>query len=108
MSPAQAITVKLDRELSLHQANTVCEQLRVAINENHAVVVDGTNVLKIDTSILQLLIAARKSAEVAGKELSVRFAAGGALERALVRAGFIIDNDQEPLPEGDLWERASA
>lgn len=105
MSAVQENAVNLAGELTLRMVGEVQEQLRQAVADNQVVGIDGTEITEIDISVVQVLIAAFKSAAAADKRLSVSFSAGGALDQALKRAGFLAPQGEPLHPEGALWAR---
>lgn len=63
--------------------------LTTLLDGGEAITIDLREANAIDVSGLQLLIAAQRSAERMKKQLSILADRGGALEHALVRAGFL-------------------
>ena len=84
---ANAIAVPEIRETAI--------ALSPLFESGEAVTIDLSEAREIDVSGLQLLIAARRSAARLNTQLSILADRGGALEQALVRAGFL-DADGEP------------
>lgn len=96
MTTEGAHVLHLAGEMTLRQAGALHEQLRGAAADHGQVEIDCAGISEIDISVVQLLVAASKSAEAAGKTLSVRFPEGGALDAVLRRAGFISQSGQSP------------
>jgi anti-anti-sigma regulatory factor len=100
MTTEHAHSLQLTGEMTLRQAGALQAQLRSEAAEHDHVVIDCADVSEIDISVVQLLVAASKSAEAAGKSVSVRFPEGGVLDTILRRAGFLSQSGQ-PLSAGN-------
>jgi anti-anti-sigma regulatory factor len=73
-----------------------------ALAASSSVVIDVSGVVSVDLTILQLLVAARRSAVAAGKEV-VLVGAGPGLHDGLKAAGFMDKAGAVLTPEGDFW-----
>ena len=100
-------TLKLAGELSLRQTAEVCEMLGDAVAGHEKIEVDGTGISEIHISIVQLLIAAFKTAEAANKSFTINFPADGALDKVLQRAGFVTPDGAPLTRERDAWVRSA-
>ncbi len=100
--------VKLAGDLYLRQAEEVRETLRSALETNQTVHVHTTAITELDLSIVQLLIAAFRSAGAAGKSFSVSIATGSVFENVLLRGGFIRNDGTSLTPDADLWAHCDA
>jgi anti-anti-sigma factor len=70
--PANRVSrVAIAGELTIQNAASVRAQLLVALRDGGVVEIDLTEVGEFDSAGLQLLVAARKSAEIAGKRLQL-------------------------------------
>lgn len=87
MNEKRETTVKLEGVLGLRDAPGVNERLEGALGVGEAVVVDARELVEIDISILQLLIAARISAMNQGVELRLLAEDSGAVQGMLERIG---------------------
>ena len=96
-------TLKITGDTGLRNAQDIATQLRQALAGHSTITVVTDAMTSIDVSILQLLVAARKSALAAGKTLILRAPADGPLRRLLVQAGFVDIDGQSKTPEGAFW-----
>lgn len=64
-------------------------------------------VAEFDLGLVQLLLAARRSASAAGKSLALAAPASGALREALDRAGFLAVDPADPLGGPAFWLQAT-
>jgi anti-anti-sigma regulatory factor len=89
--------------MGLREVAGLAAALTAALAAHPAVTLTAATLTEIDVSVLQVLVAARKSAVKAGK--SLRFAAppAGALRQTLVKAGFLGAGGEPLTPEGDFW-----
>jgi len=79
----------LQGELTIRTIEATHAELRELI-ERHAVVeLDAAGATLVDVSFIQLALAARRSAEAAGKRIVWAAPAGGVLRDALARGGFL-------------------
>lgn len=81
--------------LTVTEVRQTATALNTLLESGEAVTIDLGEARDIDASGLQLLIAARRSAERMKTQLSILADQGGALEEALVRVGFL-DADGKP------------
>jgi ABC-type transporter Mla MlaB component len=81
--------VTLEGDLSLRHVEPVRGRLLEALSRHDAVTVDCQAVTGADLGLIQLLIAAQKSAQVAAKTLTLAQPVSGALREALARGGFL-------------------
>ncbi|HJV52080.1 MAG TPA: STAS domain-containing protein [Noviherbaspirillum sp.] len=61
--------LRIEGELTIYQAGELKQTLQAALQQGDALEIDLSAVGEIDTAGVQLLIAAKKSAQAAGKEL---------------------------------------
>ena len=69
---SDAVTLRIDGELTIYRAAELCEALKGALAgapDRGALEVDLSAVTEMDSAGVQLLMAARKSARAAGREL---------------------------------------
>jgi anti-anti-sigma regulatory factor len=81
--------VPLRGTLGLRDAPELAATLRAAIDSHASVTLDASELAEADISILQVLVAAHKSAEAAGKALRLGAPADGPFALLLERAGFV-------------------
>lgn len=96
-------TLEITGDAGLRNAQDIATQLRQGLAGHGTLTVATDALTSIDVSILQLLVAARKSALAAGKTLILRAPADGPLHRLLVQAGFVGADGQPKTPEGKFW-----
>jgi anti-anti-sigma regulatory factor len=96
-------TVEISGDAGLRNAREVADNLLKALAEHPSVAVDATSATSIDITILQLLVAARKSALASGKSLTLCAPADGVLRQALVKTGFVSADGRPLTPEGTFW-----
>ena len=89
--------------LAVPEIRETASALNTLFESGEQVTIDLGKAGEIDAAGLQLLIAARRSAERLNTQLSILADRGGALEQALVRVGFL-DADGEPRnPQEHAW-----
>ena len=82
-------SVKLAGDLTLRHIEPVRAELVAALARQQALTIDCEAVTGADLGLIQLLIAAQKSADAAGKSASLARPVSGALRDALARGGFL-------------------
>lgn len=80
--------IKLDGSLDIRDAAELRSKLLDALQTHPATAVDAANVESVDTSIVQILVAAVKSAERLGRSLTIATGDGVAVPDTLRRLGF--------------------
>ena len=95
----------LSGRLTIVEAETVREGLVQALAGCQSLSLETAGLEAVDVAGLQLLIAARRSAERAGKSVRLAAAAEGALLTALIGAGFRAEGDSGRPDAGrdDFW-----
>ena len=86
-SAAEGGRIAFSGELTIRNAEQMHTRLLDAVHRCPAVTVDCAAATDIDISFIQLVLAARKSAEAAGKVLSIAPASADRLAVAMRRAG---------------------
>lgn len=81
--------VALHGTVGLPDAAGLTEQLAEALAAHDRVAIDATGLAQADISLLQVLAAARKTADGAGRSLRLVAPLGGVLAQLLVRAGLV-------------------
>ncbi len=88
--PPSAIRLTLDGALVLREIDGLHGRLRDALSRHAAVELDCSGAADIDMSVVQLLVAARRTAEASGRRLAlVGTAPASSLATILARAGFL-------------------
>jgi len=84
-----ALRIPLEGKLGLQDVAQVHQLLSDAMNAFKAVEIDLRDLAEVDISIVQLVVAARRSAEQFGQSLSLVTKSGSAFGATLVKAGFL-------------------
>lgn len=100
---AEAYRLVFSGALTIQSADGVYSSLTEALARHAAVVVDCTAATEIDLSFIQLLLAARRSAQGSGKSVVLSAPAGGALLNALSRGGFLGAPHGQAMPDEAFW-----
>lgn len=88
-SPDRYSTIVLEGRLGLRDAKGLQQRLLDAFGQFEAITIDVRSLEQADTSLLQLLIAARKKATAQGNQLTLLAEPRGALETLLSRVGLL-------------------
>jgi len=96
-------TVHLAGSLSLRDAARLAPELQQALAGPGPLVIDCTNLIDVDLSVVQLLVAAHKTAAAAGTPLRLLAPASGPLPALLRQAGFVSPDGRPLTPEGQFW-----
>ena len=88
--------------LTVREIESVHSRLRELIGRHDRVEIDLATVTEIDLSGIQLLLAARKSAQTAGKTVLLAQPLPAPVREALVRGGFLPPAG-EPSEIGRFW-----
>lgn len=108
MASKTTFKIALDGNLGLRDVTALTEQFREALAKHPGIVVTSAGLTGIDITVLQLLVAARKSALAAGKTLTLEAPEGGVLAQFLIKAGFVSPQGAPLTPEGDFWTHRRA
>ncbi|MDB5563288.1 MAG: hypothetical protein JWN11_2706 [Hyphomicrobiales bacterium] len=103
MPAIEVHTFRLKGELALRDAPRLAKELLEAITANEVVLVDTSELVSIDVTALQILVAAHKSAHGRGASLNIHASHGGVLDLALQRSGITAARDLSLLWENDVW-----
>ncbi|WP_040620694.1 STAS domain-containing protein [Rhodovulum sp. PH10] len=95
--------VELDGAQIVRTIQTSHGKLIAALAQHDAIEVSLAGTSEFDLSLMQLLIAARRSAAKAGKTLCLTSPADGALKDALARAGFLAGDAEDRASDTALW-----
>lgn len=95
--------LKLVGPLNLRTATETCDALREALAHHAAVSIDCTAATDIDLSFIQLLVAARSSAQQAGGTVSLAESPDGPLLAVLSRTGLRPVNLTLPGADEGFW-----
>lgn len=93
----------LEGTLTVRNAEETHAKLADVLRRHGDIEVDCTTVVEADLSLVQLLLAARKSARQAGKTLVLAAPAAGALHQVLVDGGFLSAVQGFTDPDDAFW-----
>jgi len=96
-------SVKLSGELGLRGIEALKAEIVAALAGHDDVAIDATGVEGADTSAIQLLLAAQKTAAAEGKALTLSASADGPLARTLVALGLVAANGTPLVTETSTW-----
>jgi ABC-type transporter Mla MlaB component len=99
--------VVLEGAVTLRTIDSTHAALREALAKHAKIEIDCATATEIDLSAIQLLLAARKSAEAAGKSLALSAPADGALRDALSRGGFLPNSPDSTATTDSFWLKGS-
>jgi ABC-type transporter Mla MlaB component len=97
MASAHTLVVGFAGPATIRQAEALATRLKDALAEASCIEIDCGQLTEVDLAFIQLIIAARRSAEATGKSLTVNARAAGCLADTLAAAGI------EPFHSGDVW-----
>lgn len=95
--------ISLSGHVRLDAAEALALDLASALGGGGEVLVDTGAADSLDVAIVQVLVAAHRSAAERGARLSVRAPEGGALARAFLKLGIGAACDLPPVWTGDCW-----
>ncbi len=81
--------IHLSGSLGLRDADAVKQRLLDSLGQSAPLQIDCGDLVEIDASIIQLMIAAQKSASARGIACTVSMPTDGVLAQALTRGGFL-------------------
>jgi ABC-type transporter Mla MlaB component len=87
MASTPTVVIGFSGAATIRQAEDIAERLKQALASSDRIEVDCAGLTEVDTTFIQLILSARKSAEVAGKALTLSAPAGGVLLDALTICG---------------------
>jgi ABC-type transporter Mla MlaB component len=102
-SQATTALLALDGAQTVRTIDAAHRDLVAALAEHATVTVDCSAVTEVDLSLIQLLLAARASARLAGKTLGLTAPANAALRAALVQGGLLAGEPGATGPEAEFW-----
>ena len=94
--------VTLSGSLGLKDVTRLRAELLAAFEAGGDVSVDCTGLTDADVAVVQLLVAAKKTANANGVALAVKAGATGVLGQLLVKTGFVSAEGRALVPELDL------
>jgi ABC-type transporter Mla MlaB component len=94
-------SLRLSGELGLRGIEALRGEIAAALAEHEGVAIDATAVEAADTSAIQLLLSAQKTANAEGKALTL--VAAGPLAATLVALGLVAADGAPLVPETSTW-----
>ena len=100
--------VVFDGVQTVRNIQAAYDRLSAAIAEHQTIEVDCEGIAELDLSLIQLLLAAKRSADKNGKSLRLAAPAAGNLRVAIDRAGFLAAGVGEPDQAQAFWLQTSS
>ena len=94
-------SLTLSGELGLRGIDALKAEIAAALSDHEAVAIDTDAVESADTSAIQLLLSAQKTANADGKSLSLT--AAGPLAKTLMALGLVAADGTPLVPETSTW-----
>ena len=104
---SQPFRVDLDGVQTLRNIQMAYERLNTALVEHQAIEIQCDGIAELDLSLIQLLLAAKRSADKSGKSLRLTSPAAGKLRAALDRAGFLAAGVDQSNHAAEFWLKGS-
>ena len=101
--PSRTGQINLAGALTIRELEPVHARLREAIRQHQSVTVDCTDAATVDLCFIQLMLSARKTAEFAGKTLTLARPASGVLLDTLLQAGLVSAAGGQPVAGQAFW-----
>ena len=95
--------ISLDGALTVRGVHSVHASLLAALEQHAMIILDCSAATEVDLSLIQLLLAARRTAQRANKTLRLAGADNSALQTALLRGGFVPTEPDGPDPDAPFW-----
>jgi anti-anti-sigma regulatory factor len=102
-APTSDRTIVLAGDLTLRTVEQTRRRLLDDMVEGHAITIDCADDATVDMTFLQVIIAARKTAQTNGIELRLARPAPVPVRMLLERAGLIGDDGQARAEDIDFW-----
>lgn len=107
MEHSQSHLFELRGKLGLRDATEVASTLSRALESHPSVTIAVAADADLDITILQVLVAAHKTAIRAGKILTLATSGDSVLRQTLIKAGFISPTGAPQTAEGQFWTDTS-
>jgi len=93
----------LPASVTLRSAPELRETILEHLGTTPTLTLNGAALVEADLSLLQLIVALRKSAAQRGMTVALKHPTGGALHQLLVRAGFLTAPAGDPRNDDLFW-----
>jgi multidrug resistance efflux pump len=103
MIRASAHVIEFAGDAGLRTAQDIAGSLRQALTDHQTVAVATDAITGADITTIQLLLAARKQAQAAGKSLTLAAPVSGPLRELLIQVGCLDSEGRGLGPDGDFW-----
>jgi anti-anti-sigma regulatory factor len=101
--PVQSDCFGLPPSATIRTIETIRGELLAALESQPTLAIDCAALAEADLSLIQLLLAARKTARQSGKTLALAQPASGVLRDVLLRGGFLAAAGGPPKEEDPFW-----
>ncbi len=103
-----SVRLTLEGSVTVRNIDGLHANLVAALTQPGGVLVDCTALEETDLSLIQLLLAARRTAQQSGRSFVLAGAGGGTLHAALLQGGFMAAGDADPFWGGIVPAVAAA
>ena len=93
----------LPTSVTLRSASDIQDEMRGQLRPGHSLSINCSALVEADLSLLQLIVALRKSAAELGMTVSLAHPATGVLLQLLVRSGFLAAPAGDPRSDDLFW-----
>ena len=100
------VTVTLSGSLGLKDAARLRAELLAAFESAGAVTLDCSDLAEADVAVVQLLVAAKKTANASGVALTLKAEKAGVLGQLLIKTGLLSADGRALVPDIDFWPGA--
>jgi anti-anti-sigma regulatory factor len=105
---AESDRFALPSSATIRTIETIRSELLAALERQSTLVIDCAALAEADLSLIQVLLAARKTALQHGKTLALAQPASGVLRDVLLRSGFLAAAGGPPKEETAFWLKGAA
>jgi ABC-type transporter Mla MlaB component len=105
---AQSDRFALPSSATIRTVETLRSELLAALERQAALEIDCAALAEADLSLIQVLLAARKTAQASGKTLALAQPASGVLRDVLLRSGFLAAAGGPPKEQDAFWLKGAA
>ena len=103
---SESVIVTLSGALGLKDVTRVRDELLAAFEANTAVTLDCSQMTEADFAVVQLLVAAKKTASAAGTTLTLKAEKTGVLGQLLIKTGLMSAYGRPLVSDIDFWASA--
>ena len=103
---SDSVIVTLSGSLGLKDVTRLRDELLAAFEANTAVTLDCSQLAEADFAIVQLLVAAKKTANAGGGTLTIKAEKTGVLGQLFIKTGLISADGRPLVSDLDFWASA--